>query len=127
MNKNNIKEFLLYVIVGGIATVAEWVSFFVLDKLSVHYAIATTLAYFTGTLVNWAAGRILIFKEPNQSFIKEIVSIYLASFIGLLLNLIIMWIAVDLFDITEMVSKIAATGIVFMYNFLIRKLLIYKK
>ena len=76
MNKNNIKEFLLYVIVGGIATVAEWVSFFVLEKLSVHYAIATTLAYFTGTLVNWAAGRILIFKEPNQSFIKEIETLH---------------------------------------------------
>ena len=58
---------------------------------------------------------------------KEIVSVYVASLIGLLLNLLIMWVAVDLFSCNEMVSKVVATAIVFAYNFLIRKLVIYKK
>lgn len=126
MNRKNIKEFLLYIIVGGIATVAEWAVFFVLGKISCHYAVATAIAYILSTFVNWLAGRILVFKESNQSFIKEIVSVYLASIVGLILNLLIMWVAVDLMNINEMLSKIAATGIVFIYNFLVRKLLIYK-
>lgn len=127
MNKKSIKDFLLYVIVGGIATVAEWAVFFVLGKVSLHYALATAIAYILSTFVNWLAGRILVFKERNQSFIKEIVSVYLASIVGLLLNLLIMWVAVDLLSLNEMLSKIAATGIVFVYNFLVRKLLIYKE
>ena len=127
MNKKSIKDFLLYIIVGGIATVAEWAVFFVLGKVSLHYAAATAIAYILSTFVNWLAGRILVFKERNQPIIKEIVSVYLASIVGLLLNLLIMWVAVDLLSLNQMLSKIAATGIVFVYNFLVRKLLIYKE
>ena len=126
MNKSNAKEFLLYLIVGGIATVSEWAFFFVFDKCHMHYAVATTIAYILSTFVNWLAGRILVFKESKQSFWKEITSVYVASIIGLLLNLLIMWVAVDLLTFNEMISKIAATAIVFAYNFLIRKLVIYK-
>ena len=126
MDKKGIKEFLLYIIVGGIATVAEWVVFFLLGKVSCHYAVATAIAYILSTFVNWLVGRILVFKESNQPLLKEILSVYLASIVGLLLNLLIMWVAVDLINANEMLSKIVATGIVFVYNFLVRKLLIYK-
>lgn len=125
MNKRTIKEFLLYVIVGGIATVSEWVLFFILDKWLVHYVVATVVAYLISTFVNWLAGRILVFKSSNQSFFREIVSIYVASIVGLLLNILIMYIAVDLLLISEMPAKIVATALVFFYNFIVRKRLIY--
>lgn len=127
MKKNNIKEFLLYLVVGGIATVTEWALFFIMDKCYIHYAIATIIAYLLSTFVNWLAGRLLVFKESYGSFLKEILSIYVASIVGLLLNLVIMWLAVDIANINEMISKILATAIVFFYNFLVRKLLIYKE
>ncbi len=126
MKKSNIKDFLLYLIVGAIATITEWVLFYLLDKCRIHYAIATTAAYILSTLVNWYMGRVLVFKENRKSVIKEILGVYTASVVGLLLNLAIMWVAVDLFDMGEMLSKIIATAIVFFYNFLVRKLLIYK-
>ncbi len=127
MKKSNIKDFLLYLIVGGIATVTEWVLFFILDKISFHYTLATVIAYILSTFVNWFAGRILVFKENKQSVLKEILEIYITSIIGLLLNLAIMWAAVELLAFNEMFSKMSATAIVFFYNFLVRKLLIYKQ
>ena len=127
MNKSNIKDFLLYLIVGGIATITEWVIFFALNKVSFHYTLATVIAYILSTFANWLAGRVLVFKNSQQSFLKEILCIYIASVAGLLLNLLIMWVAVDCLCFKEMFSKIAATVIVFFYNFLVRKLLIYKK
>lgn len=127
MKKSDIKEFFLYLIVGGIATVTEWVLFFLLDRCAVHYTVATVIAYVISTFVNWLAGRMLVFKENRQSVWKEILGVYIASVVGLLLNLAIMWVAVDCLTVNEMISKIAATGIVFFYNFLVRKLLIYKK
>lgn len=126
MKKGNIKEFLFYLIVGGIATVTEWVLFFVLGKCAVHYTLATVIAYVLSTFVNWLSGRILVFKENRQSIFKEISGVYIASVVGLLLNLVIMCLAVDIANINEMISKILATAIVFFYNFLVRKLLIYK-
>jgi len=125
MNKS-IKDLLLYLILGVIATLSEWAVFFVLGKAQMHYALATVIAYILSTFINWLAGRLLVFKISAQPLLKEIAEIYLASVVGLLLNLLIMWVAVDLIAINEMVSKIIATAIVFFYNFLVRKLVIYK-
>ena len=125
MNKNNIKDLLLYLVVGGVATVAEWAVFFVLIRCTLHYTIATAIAYVLSTFVNWVMGRLLVFKESKGSVMKEILSIYLVSVVGLLLNILIMWVAVDLLSFGEGISKIGATGIVFFFNFLVRKLVIY--
>jgi len=128
MNKKQIRDFLLYVIVGGIATVVEWVFYYVFYKeLAWNYMIATVIAYIISTFANWAAGRLILFKNTEQSLLKEIASIYAVSVIGLLMNMAIMWIAVDFIGINKMISKILATGIVFFWNFIIRKIAIYKE
>lgn len=126
MNRKSIKEFALYFIVGGIATVTEWVLFFVLERCLLHYVPATVVAYLLSTFVNWLAGRILVFKKSSQPIFKEILGIYLVSIVGLLLNLLVMWLAVDLFSLHEMISKMLATALVFFYNFIMRKLCIYR-
>ncbi len=125
--KSNIKDFLLYLVVGGIATVTEWVLFFIMDKCNIHYVIATVIAYLMSTFVNWLAGRLLVFKDGHSSFLKELLGIYVAGIVGLLLNLVIMWLAVDIANVNEMISKVLATAIVFFYNFLVRKLIIYNR
>jgi putative flippase GtrA len=125
---SNLKDLLLYLIVGGVATLAEWGIFWLFDSaLAVHYTASTVIAYLLSTFVNWAAGRLLVFKESHQPFWQEILKIYLAAIAGLLMNLAIMFVSVDLLHVMEMLSKILATAIVFLFNFLIRKLYIYKK
>lgn len=126
INKKNIIDFLLYAVVGACATLAEWLIFCLLDKCALHYALATVIAYILSTFVNWLVGRLLVFQEHKQSILKEIAGIYLAGVIGLLLNLLIMWVTVDLLSVPNMIAKILATGLVFFYNFIIRKLCIYK-
>lgn len=127
VSKKNIKDFMLYVIVGGIATVCEWIIFYILNTtFAWHYILATVIAYILSTFVNWAAGRIIMFKKTEKGLLHEITSIYAASVIGLLLNMLIMWLMVDLFSINSMLSKVIATGLVFIWNFLIRKIVIYK-
>jgi putative flippase GtrA len=126
--KNSIKELLLYLIVGVIATLAEWIFFYIGDKfLLLHYTIATVIAYIISTFINWLAGRLLVFKQGSQSLLRELISIYLSSIIGLGLNILIMFVCVDIIHISEMISKVIATGIVFFFNFLVRKFYIYKQ
>ena len=126
--KKNLKELFLYLIVGGIATVGEWVFFWLCGTaLSLHYALSTVIAYLLSTLVNWGAGRLLVFKKGTGSLWQELFKIYLAAAAGLGMNLGIMFVCVDLLHMNEMLSKILATGIVFLFNFLIRKLYIYKE
>ena len=128
LQNEQFKGLLLYLIVGGLATIVEWAAFWVLaNPLHIQYLLSTALAFVFSTFANWFFGRLLVFKESNQSLLREIISIYLASGVGLLLNLLIMFVLVQIFAIDKMLSKIAATAMVFIYNYLVRKLLIYKQ
>lgn len=127
MNKKNLRDFFIYMVVGGIATPVEWLLFYCFEDIfSWHYIVSTVLAYIIATFTNWAVGRILLFKKTEKGLLYEIAGIYAASVIGLLLNLAIMWIMVELLNINSMLSKITATGLVFIWNYLIRKKVIYK-
>ena len=122
-------DLFLYLIVGGLATIVEWSGFWIFfDMLHIQYLLATALAFVFSTFANWLFGRLLVFRgKQNQSLLKEIASIYLTSIGGLILNLLIMYVMVDFLSMGEMVAKITATVLVFSYNYLIRKKLIYKK
>ena len=94
--------------------------------LAMHYAAT---AFIASTFANWLLGRLILFRaaqKSNAATAKELLKIYAVSVAGLLLNIVIMFVAVEECAISEMPAKILATGIVFAWNFLVRKLVIYK-
>ena len=134
LNKANIKQFISYFFVGGVAAIVEWVMFFIFaNVLQINYFVSTVIAFIFSTTANWILGRITTFKDNNtykDKKAKEAFLVFVVSAIGLLCNLIVMYLFVTVmgFDssLGKTLSKIAATGIVFIWNFLIRKLVIYK-
>lgn len=134
LNKANIKQFISYFFVGGVAAIVEWVMFFIFaNVLQINYFVSTVIAFIFSTTANWILGRITTFKDNNtykDKKAKEAFLVFIVSAIGLLFNLILMYLFVIVmgFDssLGKTLSKIAATGIVFIWNFLIRKLVIYK-
>ena len=128
----SVKQFLIYLVVGALATVVEWGVFYVLDHFHImHYLPAVAVAYIFSTFANWLFGKLLLFHE-KQNVWKELGKIYATSVVGLLFNWVIMYFLVDGFcvlglqSVPEMLAKIIATGMVFFWNFIIRKLVIYK-
>ncbi len=125
--KQKLRDLILYGIVGGLATIVEWGLFYLFNTpMGMNYELATTIAYIIATFANWGFGKLLLFKGI-QNLWKELAQIYLTSIVGWLLNLLIMWVLVSGFGVGEMWSKIIATGLVFFWNYLMRKLVIYKK
>ena len=134
LNKAKIKQFISYFFVGGVAAIVEWVMFFIFaNVLQINYFVSTVIAFIFSTTANWILGRITTFKDNNtykDKKAKEAFLVFIVSAIGLLFNLILMYLFVTVmgFDssLGKTLSKIAATGIVFIWNFLIRKLVIYR-
>ena len=134
LSKDNIIQFCSYFLVCGIAAIVEWVMFYVFASiLYIDYMFSTALAFIFSTTANWILGRVLTFKN-NQKYSherwKEVLAVFTVSAIGLVFNMIIMYILVTIIGLNTKLlmsySKIIATGIVFIWNFLIRKLVIYK-
>ena len=122
LNKANIKQFISYFFVGGVAAIVEWVMFFIFaNVLQINYFVSTVIAFIFSTTANWILGRITTFKDNNtykDKKAKEAFLVFVVSAIGLLFNLILMYLFVTVmgFDssLGKTLSKIAATGIVFI-------------
>lgn len=133
--KDNIKQFISYFFVGGVAAVVEWIMFFLFaNVIMLNYILSTVLAFIFSTTTNWILGRVFTFKNSKSyknNVGKEAFAVFLVSAIGLLFNMFLMYIFVTVMGFESVIgktaSKIAATGIVFVWNFLIRKLVVYRE
>jgi len=132
---DSMKQFLSYFCVGGVSALVEWTVFaLLLYLLDMSYPIATVLAFIVSTTTNWYLGRTFTFKDSKTykgKSVKEYLLELLVSAIGLGFNILLMYFFVDVLGMdTKMPqteAKVMSTGIVFIWNFLSRKFLIYKE
>jgi putative flippase GtrA len=68
-----------------------------------------------------------VFVRGRHPAHKELILLYAVSAIGLFLNLLLMSLFVGVFAMQKMPSKIAATGIIFFWNFGARKMWVFEK
>lgn len=129
-----IKQAVSYFFVGGISAIVEWLMFaFFLNAMGLQYLLSTCLAFVFSTTTNWYLGRRWTFKG-NEKYVdkktQEVLLVFIVSAVGLFFNILLMYLFVDILnyntDCQKIIGKIAATGIVFVWNFLVRKFFIYK-
>ena len=133
-SQKNIRQFLSYFGVGGVSALVEWGAFSLLEYVfNLPYLLATALAFIVSTTVNWFLGRTFTFKGSSYQNrrAKELFLVFLVSAVGLGFNLLLMFVLVSLLgmntNLLKTAAKILATGIVFFWNFLSRKLWIYRE
>lgn len=137
LGSKNIRQFISYIFVGGSATIVEWGLFFLFIYLfHIEQNLGFIIAYIISTFVNMVMGKIFTFKHAEVvskgkskagNMIKETVLIYLVAGIGCLLNILFLNLFTLLFHMNSMLSKVVTTGIIFIGNYLARKLGIYKE
>ena len=128
------RQFFSYLCVGGLSAIVEWILFALFANwVGMNYLFATCTAFIFSTLTNWFLGKIWTFKESKRyekKPFKEIALIFLVSDVGLLFNVAIMYLFVGVVGLNtprlKVCSKIMATGIVFIWNFAIRKYVVYR-
>ena len=130
-----MRQFLSYFCVGGVSALVEWTVFaLLLYILDMSYPAATSLAFIFSTTTNWYLGRTFTFSDSEAykgKSVKEYLLVFLVSAIGLGFNILLMYFFVDVLGMStktmQTSAKVISTGIVFMWNFLSRKFLIYKE
>ena len=113
-----------FVIVGVIATVIDF-GFLYIFKEFFHLPVilSNTLSFCISVIYNYIASVKWVFDvNSEKSKKKQFVEFISFSIVGLLLNDLIMWICVDKFSVYYLLSKIIATAIVMVFNFITRKM-----
>lgn len=120
-----IKQLCKFGIVGIIAFLIDYGIFTILTLLGINYLIAQVISFSISLFFNYLASVKWVFNAKEKSTNMKLLFILL-SIIGLELNEIFLYIGVDLVHIHELLVKLVATGIVMIFNFITRKLIIEK-
>jgi len=123
--ENSIIQFLRYIFVGGVAAFVNIGGLFVLSKLfHIHYLLANMISFTCGLITNYYLSKWLVFSTNNtMNKMIEFLSYAIIGIIGLGFDTLFMWIFTEKIAMYFMISKIISTGIVFIWNFVARKIL----
>ena len=117
-----------YGIVGGIAFVVDYGTlWFLTDICHVHYLVSAAVAFILGLACNYLLSTHFVFGESRiRSAWAEFAAFAIIGIVGLALNELILYICQDLLGIHYMLGKLVSTVIVFFWNFLARRFLLFK-
>lgn len=122
--KRLVNQIIKFGIVGGSAFVIDYgVMILLTEVFGINYLISSGISFTISVIYNYVLSIKWVFdvKKDNDRRHEFIVFIVL-SVLGLLINQLIMWTCVDKLDIFYMLSKIIATAVVMVYNFITRKI-----
>lgn len=111
-----------FVIVGGIATAIDFLLLFVFkDVFHMQVIISNTLSFCISLVYNYIASVSWVFDvNKEKSSRKNFIIFLIFSIIGLIINDLIMYLLINTLD--TFASKIIATAIVMIFNFITRKM-----
>ncbi len=126
--ENTIIKFFRYIFVGGLAFIVDSSILFVLEYNGLHYLLATAIAFTIGLFVNFILAKKLVFTEKAtvNKFQGEFFIYGLVGLIGLLITEGLMYLLTGLQGVYFMISKVIVAIIVLIWNFMARKILLYR-
>lgn len=143
-----LAEILRFCIVGGVATIVDFVAMgitlYIFDPslypnfFNVFYGggtptvlascVGTGVGFIVGLVVNYLLSVLFVFDEKGSSkTLHGFIVFALLSVGGLAINVVGMYLFVDLAGWNEWLIKIMLTLIVLVYNYITRKLIIFRK
>ena len=130
---SNTKKLFSQIIKFGFVGVTAFVIdagllFLLTEFCGIHYLISGMISFTASVIYNYILSVKWVFdakKDANKT--QEFIVFIVLSVIGLGINQLFMWLFVDMMHIYYMLSKIIATVIVMVYNFITRKIFLEKK
>ena len=122
------KEIINYLIFGGLTTVVSIVTYALFAKVFyIDYLISNVLSWILAVLFAYITNKIFVFESKSKKNVKEITSFFFFRIISLVMEMIILYIFVDMLHIDDLITKIIAQVIVIVSNYVFSKVFVFKK
>lgn len=124
------KEVIMYLIFGVLTTLVNIVSFYVMDKLNVPLYVNNTIAWILSVSFAFVTNKLFVFESKSMNMkvvVKEGLSFFGFRLLSYFVDMLCIFILVDVFNIGKMISKVIGNIIVIIINYIFSKLFIFKK
>ncbi len=116
-------------IVGVISTLLDY-GLMILFKelLGIYYVAASTLSYLISLVFNYFASMKYVFHgKEGRDKKKEFLLFTVLCLLGMGLNQLVLWLIVEQLSVDYRISKLFATAVVMVWNFVTRKIFLEEK
>ena len=130
MKNKKVRKINIYIISGIITTLISWVSFKLLLFFNMQYIIAFSISWILAVTYAYFSTRKKVYDsavEGKKNVFKEYLRFGLGRVATYLINLVLLFICVDILYFDEFISNCAITVIIVILNFFIGNLSINKK
>lgn len=123
-----INQIIRFGMVGFLCFFIDYGCLLVLTEfVGIDYLISSGISFTVSVIVNYLLSMRFVFKaKKDNNKIKELIIFVFMSIIGLGINQLVMWCSVEKLGVMYQISKISATAVVMVYNFISRKLILEK-
>lgn len=126
--KKLLVQIFRFGLVGGLCFLIDYGLLALLTELfGINYLISSAVSFSVSVTVNYLLSMRFVFESKEQvNRLKELVLFIVLSVVGLGINQGLMWLGTELAGVYYLLTKLAATAVVMVYNFVTRKLLLEK-
>jgi putative flippase GtrA len=126
-SQNSVVQLLRYGIVGGSTFLVDFLLLFFLTRAGVYYLPASACSFLVGICCNFVLTKRFAFKavDPTMGPTAEVAVFAAISAGGLVLTTLLMGLFRGHLGLPVMGAKVLSSLLVFLWNFLGRKLILY--
>lgn len=124
--KNKISnEIIAYFIVGVLTTIVNFIVYYTLIYMDVDYKISNTVAFIISVIFAFITNKKYVF-DSNKSYISEFIKFSLGRLFTYILDIGTMILLIEVFSVSEYMSKLWTNILVMITNYLISKFWTFK-
>lgn len=126
----NNKQTVLYLFFGVCTTAVNFITYFLCTRIHIGVTVSTVIAWIVSVLFAYVTNRIYVFESKamdKKSIIKEMASFASCRLATGVLDVIIMYVFVEIMGYNDLIIKVASNIFVTVLNYTASKLWIFKK
>ncbi len=121
------QDIIIYFIVGCLSTLVNLLSYAFYRLFIPSYLINIVLSWLTSLVFAFFMNRKYVFKSKNNKIKQEFLSFTISRLLTLGMEILFMYLLVDLIQVNDLIAKVIVQFLVFLANYLFGKFIVFKK
>lgn len=125
------EEVIKYLIFGVLTTLVSIIIYWIFTKLfHVNYMVSNIISWIGAVTFAYVTNKLFVFESKcnnNKDVIIEVYQFFKYRLLSLVIDVLLMYLFVEIFSIDDMISKLIVQFIVIVLNYLFSKLFVFKK
>jgi len=124
-------EIINYLIVGCLTTLVSIIVYALFTRLfHINYMISNIFSWIISVLFAYIANKKFVFKskcDSEKDVLIQVYQFFKYRLFSLVIDILLMYVFVELFNIDDMIAKVIVQIIVIILNYIFSKLFVFKK